>query len=262
MDCCRHCGGDASEKFSLRVLHKYDVRYFRCQSCLSLQTEAPYWLDEAYENNLSYLDTFAAQRTLNNLAASFAVAKCFRAVNLIDFGGSDGLLCRFLRDYGLNCFVTDKYAASKYAQRFEDPNFEKPDLTLAFEVLEHFPNPSADLDKVFDSRPEILLLSTMPYLGEGPSWDYLAPETGQHVFFFSPTALAMIAERRGYKAHFSGSYILLHTPAFQKRALIAKRLLHRHAIRAIRMLLNVVPASGVTADFNRLRSIDNERDAQ
>jgi hypothetical protein len=56
---------------------------------------------------LSYLDTGRAQRNLSDLAVCFFVSKLYKLKNIIDFGGGDGLLCRFLRDYGLNCFVKD-----------------------------------------------------------------------------------------------------------------------------------------------------------
>jgi hypothetical protein len=157
---CRLCGGLATNVFNQTILRKYEVGYYRCATCSSLQTEDAYWLDEAYRNSLSCLDTGRAQRNLNDLAACFFVSKLYKLKNIIDFGGGDGLLCRFLRDYGLNCFVKDKYAAPTYAQGFTEPNFQKPDLVIAFEVLEHFSNPEKDLDDLFSSNPQVLFAST------------------------------------------------------------------------------------------------------
>lgn len=251
---CRLCGSETSPKFELRVLQKHQVRYYRCNVCASLQTEPPYWLDEAYASSLSVLDTFAGQRTLNNLAASFVVSKTLRLPNVLDFGGNDGLLCRLLRDYSINCFVSDKYAKPKYAQGFDVPDFAVPDLRLAFEVMEHLPEPSVDLDAIFDGTPRALLVSTMPYLGEGPHWSYLAPETGQHVFFYSPKALRDVAAGRGYDIYFEGQYILMTRPELRSRARVTRRLLGRLSIRAVRAILNLVPAGGVMNDFDRLRA--------
>ncbi len=132
---CRLCEGPLIWTFNSVVLRKHDVAYYECQECKSLQTENPYWLDEAYHSSLSPLDTGAAQRVLRNLAAAFAVSKLFRINNAVDVGGGDGLLCRFLRDYGINCFMTDKYATPAYAQGFTNPDFESPDLIFGFEVL-------------------------------------------------------------------------------------------------------------------------------
>ena len=92
---CRLCNGSLKASFCLEVLAKYEVQYYKCADCQSLQTETPYWLDEAYDHkNLSNTDTGAAQRNLHNLAACFVMAKLFNAKNVIDVGGGDGLLCR------------------------------------------------------------------------------------------------------------------------------------------------------------------------
>ena len=85
---CRLCGGSITALFSKTVLGKYAVTYFRCSGCLSLLTERPYWLDEAYrESNLSNADTGAAQRNLRNLAATYGISKLLKAKNVIDIGG-------------------------------------------------------------------------------------------------------------------------------------------------------------------------------
>ena len=57
---CRLCRGDLVPKFNGLVLHKYEVRYLECDRCGSLQTESPFWLDDAYKLNLSNLDSGAA----------------------------------------------------------------------------------------------------------------------------------------------------------------------------------------------------------
>ncbi|MBK8108789.1 MAG: hypothetical protein IPK42_25465 [Betaproteobacteria bacterium] len=146
---CRLCGGAITPAFSTRVLGRYTVRYGLCGQCRSLQSESPYWLAEAYSRNLSSLDTGAAQRNLRNLAASYAVARIYAAHNLLDLGGGDGLLCRLLRDTGLNCHVRDRYAQPTYAQGFDRPDFEVPDMVTAFEIFEHLPEPAVDLAEFF-----------------------------------------------------------------------------------------------------------------
>src|SRR5271165_5555522 len=205
---CRLCGGQLSHRFNLVVLRRHDVAYYECTDCNSLQTEDPYWLSEAYERSLSNLDTGAAQRVLRNLAASYAVAKLFGVKNAIDIGGGDGLLCRFLRDYGINCFVKDKYAAPTYAQGFTEPDFSVPDLVLAFEVFEHFQNPKADLTALLGMGSSLFLVSTCLYTNQKGDWWYLAPEGGQHVFFYSKKALHLIARRYGCELFICGSIAL------------------------------------------------------
>jgi Methyltransferase domain len=247
---CRLCGGRSSYRFDLNVLHKHDVKYYECEECHSLQTENPFWLNEAYDQSLSSLDTGAGQRNLHNLAASYAVCKLFKANNAIDIGGGDGLLCRLLRDYGINCFVKDKYANPTYAQGFTEPDFDTPDLVIAFEVLEHFANPRLDLDALFRLNSNILLASTAIYTNEQKDWWYLAPENGQHVFFYSKRALDLIANTYGYKLIISGGFILFAknnvlTPA---KSVLARLLLNRYACRTLRSLVVLLPTPGIWKD--------------
>lgn len=197
---CRLCDGNTKSVFELQILNKHPVEYLFCTSCKSLQTEAPYWLDDAYdESNLTSLDTGAAQRNIDNLAMSYTIAKTVGARNLIDVGGGDGLLCRLLRDYRLNCFVQDKYAQASYAQGYKQPDFQQPDLVMGFEVLEHFSNPASDLNDIFLLDADFLLFSTLLYTGQNKDWWYLVPETGQHVFFYSPESINFIARKYGYQ---------------------------------------------------------------
>ena len=185
---CRYrvCGADSRRIYDLLVLGKYEVAYFRCESCQSLQIQTPYWLDESYTHNLAAIDTGAAQRNLSNLAASYLVARIFGMKNVLDFGGGDGLLCRLLRDYRINCFVIDKYAQANYARAFVIPDFARPQIVLAFEVLEHFADPNSDLPELFRLEPEILICSTGVFSGQGADWWYLTPESSHTVLLLQP----------------------------------------------------------------------------
>jgi hypothetical protein len=246
---CRLCDGPLTHRFNVKVLGKHDVKYFDCADCRSLQTETPYWLDEAYGgNSLSSLDTGAAQRNITNLAACFAISRLFRVRNAIDIGGADGLLCRLLRDYGINCFVTDKYATPTYAQGFTEPDFEKPDLVIAFEVLEHFPSPKSDLNDLFKYSPNVLLLSTALYTGQQQDWWYLVPESGQHVFFYSEKALKLIAERSGYQIVISGGFVLFTRSATPLQRNIARFLLTGRISRLIKAFVVTRATPGVWKD--------------
>jgi len=252
---CRFCRSETIELFQLNVLGKFRVRYYECKSCKSLQTERPYWLPEAYSATLSYLDTGAAQRNLTNAAAVALVAWLTRCKNLLDFGGGDGLLCRLLRDYGLNCFVRDKFARASYSQGFREPDFEKPDLLLAFEVFEHFAEPSVELAGIFAENPPIVVATTEEYSGQGRDWWYLTPASGQHVFFYSRKALLDVADRFGYSVHFLNKYIV-----YSKTERISRTtttLLHlalgRAPLRIVRAVLLAGAARGVARDFELLQ---------
>jgi hypothetical protein len=255
LEACRLCGGTLADAFSTRVLGKYSVRYRKCNDCHSLQTEAPYWLPEAYAENLSSLDTGAAQRNLRNLAASYAVARIYGASKLLDLGGGDGLLCRLLRDTGLNCYVKDRYAVPTYAQGFDSPDFAEPDMVTAFEVFEHLPNPATDLRDFFATQPQVLLVSTEVYAGQGPEWWYISAESGQHVFFYSRQGLLRIGKTFGYRVVLSGEFILFVRADADVawRRILASFMLKRRVCRltAARLMLRAVP--GVVADFHLRR---------
>ena len=259
---CRLCSGRSRKVFSQTLLRKYEVGYYQCDHCSSLQTEDAYWLAEAYDSNLSYLDTGAAQRNLTNLAVCFFVSKLYKLRNIIDFGGGDGLLCRLLRDYGLNCFVRDKYAATTYAQGFTEADFQTADLVLAFEVLEHFANPKEDLNQVFALNARAVFVSTGIYRNEQGDWWYLAPETGQHLFFYSRKALDLIADKYGYGVLAKGNFILFLRPDLQSpaKAALTKLMLNRVMIRPLRSLIAFLPAPHAGTD--RLLQKQNRRPAR
>lgn len=246
---CRLCNGELKEKFKIKVLMKYNVKYYICNKCFSLQTECPYWLDEAYKKqNLSYADTGAAQRNLKNYTTSFMISKLLCVKNVIDIGGGDGLLCRLLRDQDINCFVRDKYAIPTYAQGYTEPNFSQADLVLGFEVIEHYPNPSADLDELFKSKPNTILLSTNLYKNQGKEWWYLIPESGQHIFFYSKKSLNGIADKYGYSVIVSGEYILFIKEPSTAIKIAAKVILNKYIIQIAKSIVILLPTPGVWKD--------------
>jgi hypothetical protein len=258
---CRLCSGKADNLFTKKVLEKHDVSYYKCSHCHSLQTEKPYWLDEAYKkNNLSNTDTGAAQRNLHNLAASYTISKILNANNVIDIGGGDGLLCRMLRDYKINCYVKDKYATPTYGQGFTEEDFSTPDLIIGFEVLEHYSNPIADLDDVFSYQPHALLLSTAIYTNEKQDWWYLSPESGQHVFFYSKKAMKIIAAKYKYELVVSSSYILFVKNPSLITKIVSKIILKSLIVRLLKSLIVFLPTPGVWQDH--LLQVEKSKQAQ
>lgn len=250
---CRLCDGTTSPKFSLAVLGAHIVQYIECAVCGALQTEPPYWLDQAYcGDNLSNLDTGSAQRNLRNVSACLLVSRIFKLQNVIDMGGGDGLLCRMLRDFGLNCYVKDKYANPTYAQGFTLENFVKPDLITAFEVIEHLPNPKFDLSVFFETTPQVLLFSTVVYNGESSKWWYLSAESGQHVFFYSMAALELIAKRYGYVLIISGGFqLFIRSSNSQFKIWLVRVLLNERFSRLAKCLVMSLPTPGVWKDYRQ-----------
>jgi hypothetical protein len=250
-DECRLCGGAVVAKFCLTILRKHRVMYYRCENCESLQTELPYWLDDAHASRaLAKLDTGAAQRSMQNLAVSLSISRLLNLKNAIDYGGGDGLLCRLLRDYGINWYVRDKYAQVTYAQGSTEPEFGQTDLLLCFEVFEHFARPAADSALVFSFEPHVLIASTLCYSGHGEDWWYLTPESGQHVFFYGHKAVRLIAEKFGYGLIIGGNYLVFLKPNMLKplTSLWIRLCLRETNLRYLRAGIQMLTARGVWPD--------------
>ncbi len=206
---CSLCGAEAARVATQRLLGKYDVGYFACPRCELLQTEPPYWLDEAYSLAISHLDTGAVER--NQIAAR--ITELFaRIVDLdpsatcLDFGGGHGVFVRMMRDVGLDFRWYDKYARNLYAGGFESSPAEPHALVTAFEVLEHFVDVRGDLETLFAPQPDFVLVGTVLHRGHQPGWWYYLLESGQHVAFYSERTLAWIAERFGYTVYAGPEY--------------------------------------------------------
>lgn len=200
---CRLCGAAALCVNTMTVLGKHQVAYFLCPTCDLLQTEEPHWLNEAYEASISTQDTGLMHR---NLMVSKRVAVFCRRHGLesepaLDFAGGYGILVRMLRDLGLDFRWSDKYSQNLVARGFEAEAGRSYPVVTAFEVLEHFDHPAAQIREIFAERdPDYFLFeTTLRPEGSvpGPEWKYYAVDTGQHVAFYSRRTLAFIAAQHG-----------------------------------------------------------------
>ncbi|NNF73196.1 MAG: class I SAM-dependent methyltransferase [Rhodobacteraceae bacterium] len=162
--------------------------------------EAPHWLDEAYDAAIAATDTGIIARNTHNIdRISWLLARApkpFRSG--VDIGAGHGHFVRGMRDQGFPFFWQDKYAENLFARGFEAGD-AKYDVAVAFEVLEHLENPAAFLEEAhakygFDT---LFFTATCFQEGEVPpeDWWYWAHESGQHISFFSRTALEHVAER-------------------------------------------------------------------
>lgn len=104
---CRLCDGALSAWATLRVLRKYDVSYFTCSGCGSLQTETPYWLGEAYQEKGTGADTGACQRSFDLAVLTTGLLSLMEwpsSALCLDFGAGAGLYGRMMRDRGTQAY--------------------------------------------------------------------------------------------------------------------------------------------------------------
>jgi len=240
---CRLCDGSTRLHFTAVVLEKYDCDYLLCEACGSLQSERPYWLEEAYDRGgISDADTGMFLRGINNLAIIYVVSRIARLparARVLDFGGGSGLLCRMLRDVGFDARVSDRYARNEIAQGFDDLG-ETPDLMCSFEVAEHFPEPRAGMTSILGRNAPICLVGTELYHGQGKDWGYIGPQTGQHVFFYSHAAMKIMADQHEYVYERVGSmHFFLKRPLGKWRSSILWRSMQPGVLRWVRAYLGL-----------------------
>ena len=93
---CKVCGMPSAFFEETDVLRKYPVQYFRCDRCGFIQTEAPYWLEEAYSSAIAMQDVGIMQRNLVNCEVTSAVLNLLfpQISGSVDFGGGHGVFVR------------------------------------------------------------------------------------------------------------------------------------------------------------------------
>lgn len=201
---CPVCGSKMSSVFFLTLLGKYKIEYFLCSGCGLLQTEKPYWLDEAYKSAIADIDTGIVNRNIiNSKRLEPVLNRLFtKDAKYVDEAGGYGLLTRMLRDKGFDCYSYDKYCENIFAKDFVPAEGTQYNAVLAFEVFEHIENPGLFIQECFKKYScKTIIFSTLVYENNipGKDWWYYAPESGQHISFYTPKALTKLAETAGCK---------------------------------------------------------------
>ena len=63
---CKICDNKTPNIFSAKILNKNNIKYYYCDHCGFLQTEEPYWLNEAYSDPISIIDTGIMARNIGS----------------------------------------------------------------------------------------------------------------------------------------------------------------------------------------------------
>ena len=202
---CKVCGHESRSFDHALLMNKYQVEYFECPNCGFIQTETPYWLEEAYSSAITNSDIGLIQR---NIFLANQVNTILKVIgggsSFLDYGGGYGMFCRMMRDKGWDFEWYDEYCENLFAQHHEMSRTHY-DIITSFEMLEHLPHPIETLDKLF-SFGDVLICTTELIPDNKPKtkdWWYYGTDHGQHVSFYTRDSLEYIAERYG-KAFFSG----------------------------------------------------------
>jgi len=209
---CKVCGAPSTFFGKTGILKKYSVQYFRCQQCGFIQTEEPFWLEEAYSSAIACQDVGIMQRNLINREVTSAVLNLLypSISTAVDFGAGHGVLVRLMRDRGFNFFWSDLHAQNDYARGFECPEGATFDFLTAFEVLEHLVDPVSELSRLMSVSDNVFVSTCtvpkpVPKLSE---WWYFLPSSGQHISFYTVESLQLLATRFGRSLLSAGPYHL------------------------------------------------------
>ncbi len=197
---CKICKSRSRQIFNAKILQKYLVKYYFCEHCGFLQTEEPYWLDEAYKQSINLSDTGIIKRNLNFAKLTTLIIFFFYNKNkrFLDFAGGHGIFVRLMRDIGLDFYWQDKYCKNLFARGFEYKNgLRDIDLITSFESFEHFDNPVKEVETMLRISKNILfsteLFNKVP--PDPTKWEYYAFEHGQHISFYNLKTLNFIAQK-------------------------------------------------------------------
>ncbi len=159
---CRVCNAQANHFARAKILSKYEIEYFRCCDCQFIQTEEPYWIEEAYNHAIIRSDVGLVSRNLKLARITSRVLNVLfpKAKSCIDYGGGFGLLTRLMRDLGHNFSHYDPMAENLFAQGFQASDKDRFDLLTAFEVWEHLAEPIEQI-RLMDQLADNWLISTL-----------------------------------------------------------------------------------------------------
>lgn len=212
---CRLCNSNVTLVGTTQVLHRYSVKYFQCSQCQLVQTEDPYWLDEAYSSPINASDTGILARNLYFVRKISSL--CFFLFDqngkYLDFAGGFGFFTRLMRDVGFDFYWLDPFTSNLVARGFEGRKGENYELVTAFECFEHFQHPMREIENLLSFSPNVVF-STLLYPIPLPNlndWWYYSPHHGQHIAFYSYQTLNFIASRLQLHFYSNGSDIHLFT---------------------------------------------------
>ncbi|TLD42257.1 MAG: Methyltransferase type 11 [Candidatus Jettenia ecosi] len=256
---CKICDLESPEFSRAKVLKKYDIKYFRCNHCGFIQTEEPYWIDEAYSDVINRSDIGLVSRSITfcRIVKVLVFAFFNRNVKFIDYAGGYGLFVRMMRDIGFDFYHYDKYCPNLFAQDFESKSNGscQYELLTAFEVFEHLASPIDEIQEMLSFSRNILFTTQLvPANTPMPNdWWYYGLDHGQHVSFYSQKSLSIIAEKFNLNIYSNGRSF--HLLAEKKISPFLFNVLSRHKVAAlVNMIFN--QKSLIQADYKKVTRVE------
>lgn len=196
---CKICIGKSAKLFTTLVLEKHNITYYKCVECNFIQTEEPFWLDEAYSSAITSLDLGLINRNLQFIPIVTTIIKTFfnKEEKFIDYGGGYGMFVRLMRDEGFDYYRQDIYCENLFSRNFDVTDLSqknKFELLTAFEVVEHLVNPLMEIKLMLSYSDNLFFTTSLyPESEDLLNWWYLAPQTGQHISLYSKKSLQFLA---------------------------------------------------------------------
>jgi len=212
---CKICNSVVHKIAEQLILQKHNISYYQCPNCLLIQTEEPYWLQEAYGNVITKLDIGIISRNLFLKEQIPLIIDAFfpESKIMVDYGGGYGLFVRMMRDMGYNFYRQDIYCENLFAKYFDvsDIDILKFDILTAFEVFEHLALPLPEIEKMFALSDNIIFTTEIAHedISDFKAWWYVSPMTGQHISFYNIKTLQFIADKFGKHFYSNGHNIHL-----------------------------------------------------
>ena len=252
---CKICNQDNDMIFTSKILNKYKIKYYHCKHCGFLQTEDPYWLDEAYNESINISDVGIISRNLNLAHVSTLIINFFfkKDKKFLDFAGGYGIFTRLMRDVGFDFYWKDKYSNNLVARGFEFKSDDEYELLTSFESFEHFDNPILEIETMLEISKNILFSTEL--FGDTPpsteDWAYYGLEHGQHISFYNLKTLHFIANKYNLNLYSNGRS--LHLLTEKKISSLLFKLLVKLNRLGLFHIIKKINKSKTQSDFNFLR---------
>ena len=206
---CELCGGSALFTHSAKFLSKFHADYYRCKDCEFWFVLKPFWLEEAYSDAITIIDTGLVAR---NIRSSVLIGRIIgKDAKGVDWSGGTGLFTRLMRDKGFDFYWYDPYSLNIHARGFEYSLDSKVDVVTMIEVLEHIEEPLKFLKEVRSQTDCKWLIFTQEVHTNvnTPDWWYFMSETGQHISFYSRKTLSYLGQQLDLDLYNFGNFYLL-----------------------------------------------------